>query len=148
LNQGDHNTGRSNPMEFTLSGVDGQKLDMASLKGKVLVLDMWATWCAPCREQHPLYEQVKERFRDNPAVVFLSIDADAEHAPVRPFLEEVKWQGPVYYEDGLARAFNVEDLPATILIDRRGQVFTRINGFVKELFAGQLTERIREALAR
>jgi thiol-disulfide isomerase/thioredoxin len=148
LNPGDPNAGRTNPMEFTLSGVDGQKLDMASLKGKVLVLDMWATWCVPCREQHPLYEQVQERFRDNSAVVFLSIDADMERQPVKPFLEAMKWQGPVYFEDGLVRVFSVDDLPVTILMDRHGALFSRMNGFVKELFADQLTERIRQALAR
>jgi thiol-disulfide isomerase/thioredoxin len=121
---------------------------MASLKGKVLVLDMWATWCVPCREQHPLYEQVQERFRDNSAVVFLSIDADMERQPVKPFLEAMKWQGPVYFEDGLVRVFSVDDLPVTILMDRHGALFSRMNGFVKELFADQLTERIRQALAR
>jgi len=148
LNPGGPNSGHTNPMEFTLSSVDGQKLVMASLQGKVLVLDMWATWCVPCREQHPLYEQVKERFRDNPAVVFLSIDTDSDPQPVKPFLEAMHWQGPVYFEDGLVRALAVEDLPETILIDRHGAVFSRMNGYVKELFVDQLSERIRQALAR
>jgi thiol-disulfide isomerase/thioredoxin len=145
--QSDPNAGRGNPMEFTLSSVDGQELAMASLLGRVLVLDVWATWCVPCREQHPLYEEVKQRFRDNPLVVFLSINTDSDHQAVKPFLAEMKWQGPVYFEDGLARAFAIEDLPATIVIDRRGQVFTRMNGYVKELFVDQLSERIRDALA-
>jgi thiol-disulfide isomerase/thioredoxin len=147
LHQNEPNAGIADPMQFTLSSVDGQKLAMASLKGKVLVLDVWATWCVPCREQHPLYEQVKQRFRDNPAVMFLSITTDSEHQLVQPFLEEMKWQGPVYFEDGLAAAFAVESLPATILLDRRGKLFTRMNGYVKELFVEQLTERIRDALA-
>jgi thiol-disulfide isomerase/thioredoxin len=107
-------------LEFTLSGLDGKSLAMATLKGKVVVMDLWATWCIPCREQHPLYELVKERFRDNPAVVFLSVDADADRPPVKPFLDRMKWQGPVYFEDGLARLFAVDGLPATILLDRNG----------------------------
>ena len=146
VRQSDPNAALTDPMAFTLSGVDGAKLSMADLKGKVLVLDLWATWCAPCREQHPLYDQVKQRFRDNPDVVFLSIDADADHQAVKPFLQEAGWQGPVYFEDGLTRVLAVESLPTTILIDRRGQVFSRMNGFVKQLFVDALTDRIRGAL--
>jgi thiol-disulfide isomerase/thioredoxin len=147
LRQNQPNAGHTDPMEFTLSAVDGPKLALASLKGKVLVLDIWATWCVPCREQHPIYEQVKQRFRDNPAVVFLSINTDSDHQPVKGFLAEVKWQGPVYFEDGLSDALSIDSIPATIVIDRRGQIFTRMNGYVKELFADQLSERIRDALA-
>jgi len=53
-------------------------------------------------------------------VVFLSIDADSDRAAVKPFVDEMKWQGPVYFEDGLARVFAVDGLPATILLDATG----------------------------
>jgi len=147
LHGNEPNSTRADPMEFTLSAVDGKKLEMSGLKGKVLVLDFWATWCEPCRKQHPLYEQVKERFRDNPSVVFLSIDADSDHAPVQSFLSAMQWQGPVYYEDGLARVFEIDELPVTIVLDRRGRVYTRKNGYVEQTFVDLLTERIRDALA-
>src|ERR1017187_4300383 len=148
LHQDEPNAGRTNVMEFTLSGLEGESLAMASLKGKVVVMDLWATWCIPCREQHPLYERVMERFRDNPAVVFLSINADADRTPVKSFLRDMKWRGPVYFEDGLARVFAVDGLPATILLDRNGQLDTHLNGFAdKNHFADLLTERIRDALA-
>jgi len=141
------NAGRNNALEFTLSGLDGKSLVMATLKGKAVVVDLWATWCIPCREQHPLYEQVKERFRDNPAVVFLSVDADADRSTVEAFVKGMKWQGPVYFEDGLARLFAVDGLPATIILDPRGQLYTHLNGFLdKNHFADLLTERIRDAL--
>jgi thiol-disulfide isomerase/thioredoxin len=148
LHENEPNLGRSNPMTFTLSGLDGESLAMASLAGKVVVMDLWATWCVPCRAQHPFYEQVRERFRDNPAVVFLSIDADADRTAVKSFVSEQKWQGPVYFEDGLARAFGVDGIPATILLDRNGRLFTHLNGFLdRDHFIDLLTDRIREALA-
>jgi thiol-disulfide isomerase/thioredoxin len=148
LHRGEPNADRTNVMEFTLSGLDGERLAIASLKGKVVVMDLWATWCIPCREQHPLYEQVKERFRGNPSVVFLSIDADADRAPVKAFVTGIKCQGPVYFEDGLARLFAVDALPATILLDRNGRMYTRLTGFLdKNHFVELLTERIRDALA-
>jgi thiol-disulfide isomerase/thioredoxin len=142
----DPNAQLTDPMEFTLTGLDGRKLSMASLKGKVVVFDFWATWCEPCRGQHPLYEQVKQRFKDDPDVVFLSIDTDEDREPVRRFLEEEKWPETVYFEDGLSRALRIATIPTTIVIEKRGQVFSRMNGYVPERFVDLLTGRIRDAL--
>ncbi len=142
----DPNAQLTDPTEFTLSRVDGTPLKMASLKGKVVVFDFWATWCGPCRIQHPLYDQVKSRFRDNPGVVFLSVNIDENRDLVKPFLADVKWQGPVYFEDGLSRALKVTSIPTTIVIDRSGRVSSRMNGFVPERFVEMLSERVREAL--
>lgn len=142
----DPNAQLTDPMEFTLSALDGGNLPMATLKGKVIILDIWATWCGPCRAQHPLYEQVKKRFAGNPDVVFLSIDTDEEHAAVKPFLDQMKWTGPVYFEDGLARALKISSIPVTIVIGRDGQVFSRMNGYVPELFVDSLAGKIQDAL--
>jgi thiol-disulfide isomerase/thioredoxin len=146
LRESDPNAQLTDPMEFTLTGLDGQKLSMASLKGKVVVFDFWATWCQPCRAQHPLYEQVKQRFKDNPGVVFLSINTDEDREPVKPFLEEEKWLDHVYFEDGLSRALKIVTIPTTIVIEKRGRVFSRMNGYVPERFVDLLTGRIRDAL--
>ena len=144
----DPNAQIADPMEFTLTGLDGQKLSMASLKGKVVVFDFWATWCEPCRGQHPLYEQVKQRFKDNPGVVFLSIDTDEDREPVRRFLEEEKWLDTVYFEDGLSRALRITTIPTTIVMERHGQVFSRMSGYVPERFVEVLTGRIGDALGQ
>jgi thiol-disulfide isomerase/thioredoxin len=148
LRANDANAERSDPMEFVLSGPGGRRLEMAMLKGKIVVLDFWATWCSPCRVQHPLYEQVEKRFEGNPDVVFLSVNTDEDHGLVPPFLAMVKWTEPVYYEDGLSRALAVTSLPTTLVIDRQGAVFSRIAGFSPESFFETLTARIRAALER
>ena len=147
LRAGDPNANLTDPMEFTLRAAEGASLQMASLKGKVVIFDFWATWCTPCRAQHPLYEEVKKRFRDNPDVVFLSVATDDDHAVVAPFLKQTGWAGPAYFEDGLSRALKITSIPTTILIDRHGRVASRLNGFVPERFVDMLTERIRDALA-
>jgi thiol-disulfide isomerase/thioredoxin len=146
MRESDPNAQLTDPMEFTLTGLDGQKLSMTSLKGKVVVFDFWATWCGPCRGQHPLYEQVKQRFKDSSEVVFLSIDTDEDRELVRPFLEEVKWADKVYFEDGLSRALRITYIPTTIIIEKRGQVFSRMNGYAPGRFVDLLTGRIRDAL--
>jgi thiol-disulfide isomerase/thioredoxin len=148
LRASDPNAHLINPMEFTLGGVDGSKLSMASLKGKVVILDFWATWCGPCRAQHSLYEQVKQRFRDNADVVFLSIDSDDDRALVKPFLDEVKWKDRVYFEDGLSRALEIGSIPTTIVIGRSGRISSRMNGYVPERFVDMLSERVAEALEK
>jgi thiol-disulfide isomerase/thioredoxin len=147
LRQSDPNAQLTDPLEFTLTAPDGGKLVMAGLKGKVVVLDFWATWCGPCRAQHPLYAQAAEEFRDNPGVVFLSINADDDRALVKRFLDEAKWPDAVYFEDGLTRALGVFAFPTTIVLDRRGQVFSRLNGYVPERYVETLTGRVRAAVS-
>jgi thiol-disulfide isomerase/thioredoxin len=143
----DANAGITDPMEFTLSGLGGDKLALGTLKGKAVVLDFWATWCGPCRAQQPLYEQVKERFSKNPDVVLLNINTDENKEIVKPFLEREKWNKTVYFEDGLSALLRVSSIPTTVVINRRGEISSRMNGYVADRFVDMLTERIQQALA-
>jgi thiol-disulfide isomerase/thioredoxin len=143
----DPNAGLTDPMSFTLTGVDGRKLELASLRGKAVVLDFWATWCGPCRTQHPLYEEVKKRFAGRDDVVFLAINTDEEREPVKPFLAEQGWSSSrVYFADGLSRLLRVSSIPTTVIFARNGAVASRMNGFDPARFVDMLTERIHEAL--
>ncbi len=147
LRQFDPNTGLSDPLQFTLSGIKGEKLPMATLKGKAVILDFWATWCGPCRAQHPLYEEVMKKFAARKDVVFLSVNTDEERQSVQPFLEQQGWNpARVYYEDGLSKALRVTAIPTTVVFGRNGSIVSRMNGFDPERFVEMLTERINEAL--
>jgi len=146
LGLADPNAQASKVLDFTLSGLQGNKLQLASLQGKAVVFDFWATWCGPCRAQHPLYEQVKQKYRFSSDVVFLSVDTDEDHSLVAPFLKEQKWNQAVYFEDGLTRKLEISSIPTTIVVNRRGEIISRMNGFVPERFVDMLSERIEEAL--
>ncbi|MBY0374186.1 MAG: redoxin family protein [Bryobacteraceae bacterium] len=143
----DPNANQKNLMGFTLSGLKGATLPMASLQGKVVVLDFWATWCGPCRVQHPLYEKVKQRFHGKDEVQFLSVNTDEERDRVEPFLREQKWDASVWFESGLSRTLQISSIPTTIVVNKRGEVVNRMVGFVPERFVDMLSERITDALS-
>jgi len=142
----DPNIQASNVLGFTLTGLKGDKLQLASLQGKAVVFDFWATWCAPCRAQHPLYEQVKQKYRMNPDVAFVSVDTDENHSLVAPFVAEQKWNQSIYFEDGLVKRLEINSIPTTLVLNRRGEIISRMNGFVPERFVDMLSDRIEEAL--
>jgi thiol-disulfide isomerase/thioredoxin len=144
--QADPNAQLKDPMQFTITGLTGSKLPLVSLKSKVTVIDFWATWCGPCRAQHPLYEEVKKRFQGHDDVVFLSIATDEDHSLVKPFLEQNNWSQNVYFGDGLDQLMQVGSIPTTIIMDKQGAVFSRMAGFIPERFVDMLTDRIKEAL--
>jgi len=149
LNALDPNANVTDPMGFTISALDGQKLKLDSLKGKVVILDFWATWCGPCRVQHPMYDQVQEKFKDRGDVVLLSIDTDEDHSIVSGFLDQQKWpKTRVYFEDGLQKLLQVSDIPTTIVFDKQGRLASRMNGFLPDRFVEQLSERIQNALTQ
>jgi len=149
LNALDPNADITDPMGFTITGLEGQKLKLGSLKGKVVILDFWATWCGPCRIQHPMYDQVQEKFKDRGDVLLLSIDTDEDHSIVSGFLDQQKWsRSRVYFEDGLQKLLQVTDIPTTIVFDKQGRIASRMNGFLPDSFVEQLTARIQSALTQ
>lgn len=148
LKQLDPNLDVTDPMEFTLSGLDGSKLRMSTLRGKIVILDFWATWCRPCRAQQPLYEEVVKKYQDRTDVVFLHINTDEDREVVGPFLEKNQWGKTVYFEDGLQRLLQISSIPTTIVFDACGEVTSRMDGFIPHLFVDMLSERIDRALAQ
>jgi thiol-disulfide isomerase/thioredoxin len=143
----DPNLGVTEPMNFTLTALDGGKLDLKSLRGKVVIFDFWATWCVPCRAQHPLYEELKKRFRERDDVLFLSVDTDEDHQLVAPFLEKQQWSSKnVVFDNGLVRLLTVSSIPTTIIADKQGRIASRMNGFNGDKFVGDIAGRIQAIL--
>jgi thiol-disulfide isomerase/thioredoxin len=134
------------PMGYTLGALEGAPLALSNLKGKVVVFDFWATWCGPCRAQYPLYQQVKTRFKADPNVVFLAVNTDEDRSGVPEFLDRNKWARQVYFDDGLASLWRVSSIPTTIVVNRRGEIVSRMNGYVPDRFVDMLSDRIKAAL--
>ncbi len=146
LREFDPNAQIKDLIQFTLTGLEGDKLQLSSLLGKVVVIDFWATWCVPCRAQHPLYEQVKAKFKDTGDVVFLAVDTDEDRSLVKPFIDQTKWNKKIYFEDGLQSLLQVSSIPTTLILGKKGDVYTRMIGFLPDRFVDMLTDRVNDAL--
>jgi peroxiredoxin len=108
--------------EFTLQDLAGKKWDFSDLRGKVVVVNFWATWCPPCRKEMPDLETLYERFQAKGLVV-LAI-SDEEAAKVTPFIRERGVTFPVLLDPGrkVNKAFIVEGIPHSFVYDREGKL--------------------------
>ena len=110
---------------------NGMPVDMARFKGKVVLLNFWATWCGPCRIEMPSLDRLQAAMKGKPFVVMaLSVDRFGA-ARVLPFLKENKLENLEVFLDPRSRtyrAFGVAGLPMTFLIDHRGQVVGYLKG--------------------
>jgi thiol-disulfide isomerase/thioredoxin len=141
------NSGAREVSEFTLrKATDGSPYPLAAKKGEVLVVSFWATWCGPCRALEPQFERVAAQFKGNEQISFIEADCDDDESQVAPYLEEVKPRVPVVFADGLDHLLAVNDLPTVVIIDRRGKVAYRAEGFGEETFERDLTAAARRAL--
>jgi thiol-disulfide isomerase/thioredoxin len=108
---------------FAVSTLDGQRVSLDDFRGKVVLLDFWATWCGPCREALPHMRSIAKKFRGEPLVI-LSVSLDTDEQKWRDFItkNEMTW---LHYRDGgftgpVSRMFSVEAIPHTFTIDADG----------------------------
>ena len=145
----DPNSQATKISEFTLPAIEksAAPLALGALRGKTIILDFWATWCAPCRAQKPLIEELEAHYKDSPDVVFVTIDADDDPAVAPGFIKEQGWKDSGYFEAGLARLLAVSSIPTVLVIDPNGRTSSRMIGFIPDRFKDMLAERVEEARA-
>jgi thiol-disulfide isomerase/thioredoxin len=141
------NKGAKEFFDFTLRNEDGTPEPLATLRGKILALSFWATWCGPCRELEPIFSQVAKSYVGNSEIVFLAVNTDEDESLVPPFLAKERWSVASVYADGLDDFLKIESLPTVMLFDRSGKIVYHSAGFVPEKFASSLTTAIQNALA-
>lgn len=112
---------------WTLKDLDGKPVSFAQFKGKVVVIDFWATWCGPCRVEIPGYIELQKKYaKDGLVIIGISIDEKGP-AVVKQFAEKmgVNYQ-MVMADDKIVEAFGgIEAIPTTFIIDRSGKIQER-----------------------
>jgi thiol-disulfide isomerase/thioredoxin/uncharacterized protein len=142
------NAGAKSAYDFTLRRAeDGVPFPLLPFKGKVLVVNFWATWCGPCRALAPLFEHVSLAFRGDPAVVFLGANCDEDESLVAPFLAVEQPKINMYFADGLDRLLAITSFPTVLVIDRDGKITFRSEGFGDDDFEKHLSDAIHQAAA-
>jgi len=140
------NAGRHDPFEFVVERMDGTPLPMEGYRGKVTVLDFWATWCGPCRVQGKMIDQVAKSFSANAGVAFLSLNVDQDRSGVPAFLKQSGWTMPVAYAQGLDQLLSVSSLPTLVIFDGQGRIVYREDGVYPASFEENLSKHVRETL--
>ena len=111
---------------FTLTDLQGKSWTLKDLKGKVVLVNFWATWCPPCQKEMPDLEALYNRFKDQ-GFVILAISEDEETEKVAPFIAERKISYPILLDPGqkVNRLFVVEGIPKSFVYNREGKLVSQ-----------------------
>jgi len=113
---------------WTLSDIEGQKINLSTLKGKVLFINLWATWCPPCVGEMPEIQQLYDEFKDDPNIIFLMI-SNEKPALIHRFIERNHYSFPVLSSLSQAPAsFSVSSIPTTFIVSKSGQLIVKETG--------------------
>jgi cytochrome c biogenesis protein CcmG/thiol:disulfide interchange protein DsbE len=118
--------------DFTLKDGEGRKVSLSDFRGKVVLLNFWATWCGPCKIEMPWFIEFQRKYKDRGfSVVAVSLDEEGWDV-VKPFAEEMKFNFPVLLgNDELAERFGgIQALPTTLIIDKEGRIYSNHMGLV------------------
>jgi len=114
---------------FDLKGLDGSSVGSQHLAGKVVLLNFWATWCGPCKDEMPSLARLQSQF-DSEQVRVVTVTTDVYPEGIKQFLAHLGIHLPVLFDEDeeLSRRFMVRGLPTTVLIDRDGHAVGRAVG--------------------
>jgi peroxiredoxin len=131
--------------EFVLKDTGGKSVRLSDYRGKVVLLEFWATWCPPCKLAIPDLNELHERYKGKDFAL-LSISVDDSLDTLKPFVEEYGIKFPVLVNDAeVERLYGIINIPATLIIDKEGNIAGKHLGYVpgtKEM----LTKEIEELL--
>jgi peroxiredoxin len=119
----------SDPVDLTFTAVDGSTVDLSNLRGKVVLLDFWATWCPPCRGEVPNVVAAYNKYHSQGfEIVGISLDQDRD--TLTQFVAENGMPWPQFFDgqgwnNSLAQRFNIHSIPQMWLLDRKGRIITK-----------------------
>lgn len=134
--------------DFTLKSNQGSNIRLDELKGEVVMLNFWASWCGPCRQEMPLMNDIFAKYEDL-GFTILAVNVDENQADADRFLEAVPVDFPVLYDatSKVSEMYSVDAMPTTVMIDRDGNKRFLHRGYkpgYEDEYAAQVKQLIRE----
>lgn len=134
--------------DFTLKSRSGENLRLEDFRGQVVMLNFWASWCGPCRQEMPLMDDIHERYKDLGFTV-LAVNVDENRDEALRFLDKVPVSYPILYdpESQVSEQYNVQAMPTTLMIDRNGNARFVHYGYkpgYEDDYEAQIRQLVRE----
>ncbi|WP_373497504.1 TlpA family protein disulfide reductase [Aquiflexum sp.] len=135
--------------DFTFTNIEGEEVKLSDLRGNLVYIDIWATWCGPCIAEHPHWDKMKEEYKDQP-VEFLTVSIDDTREPWEKMvkaknMEGLQWFAENAWKSDLTQHFMVNAIPRFLLLDREGKIIDpsadRPSGKIRESLDKYLTEK-------
>jgi thiol-disulfide isomerase/thioredoxin len=134
--------------DMAFSDGEGKTFTLSSLKGKVVFLNFWATWCPPCRAEMPSINALYKKYKGDSNVVFLTVDTDGNYKKAKNFMKKQDYDLPVYVaETQIPAELLGRAIPTTVIINKNGQIAFRQEGaadYGNEKFMDYFGEFIRK----
>ena len=134
--------------DFTLKSSTGENIRLAEQRGQVVMLNFWASWCGPCRQEMPLLDGISKKY-SKMGFVLLGINVDQDDADAQKVLQKIKVSYPILFdpESKLSSVYKVDAMPSSVFIDKKGNVRFIDRGYApgdEEKYVKQIQELIRE----
>ena len=138
--------GQSAP-DFALKSSTGENLRLSEYRGDVVMINFWATWCGPCRQEMPLLDELYNRY-ERVGFNLLGVNIDDDSRRAMQMIEELGVDFPVLFDDRkeVSKLYEVEAMPVTVLVDREGNVRYVHHGYkpgYEEKYLDQIRSRVR-----
>lgn len=134
--------------DFTLTNISGEDVSLADFKGKIVIVDFWATWCPPCRRGIPDLISLQNEYKGKVAVIGISLDRENTKAGVPDFVDKMGINYPVvYFNDKVIIDYGgVSAIPTTFIIDQKGNIVKKMVGlYPKSEYEQKIKELIKKS---
>jgi len=134
--------------DFTLKSADGSNLRLSEFRGEVVMINFWASWCAPCRQEMPLLDELYTQYQPL-GFTILGVNVEENPTKARQLLKKLPVNFPVLFDSksDVSKLYNVVAMPSTVLVDRDGNIRYLHQGYkpgYEEAYQQQVRELIRE----
>ena len=133
---------------FTLADRDGNTVSLEDLRGQVVMINFWASWCGPCREEMPLLEQIHQRYQPL-GFTLLGVNVEENSSDAVSWLKDRPVSFPILFDpdNGVSKLYDVIAMPSTVIVDRQGNVRFLHHGYqagYEDQYQDQIRQLVRE----